>query len=149
MTMPPVPPTRPSEQHDVLEDLRVLVVEDNALNEATIAVMLDHHKVHCQFVRSGFGVVQAALDMGHVDVILLDIGLPHRDGYEVLKDLRAEPRLMQVKVIALTARDPRIEMDRTRKAGFDGYIAKPLRYNQLPDQLRRLVSGEEIWDDGE
>ncbi|HLY28995.1 MAG TPA: response regulator [Aggregatilineales bacterium] len=149
MTMEdPTQPSKPSGQHDPLDGLHTLVVEDNALNEATIAVMLDHHKVHCQFVRTGFGVVQAALDMGRVDVILLDIGLPHHDGYEVLKDIRAEPRLAGVKVIAVTARDPRIEMERTRAAGFDGYISKPLRHNQLPDQLRRIARGEAVWDDG-
>src|SRR5260221_13597106 len=125
MTMEdPTQPTKPSGQRDPLEGLRVLVVEDNALNEATIAVMLDHYKVHCQFVRTGFGVVQTALEMEHVDMVLLDIGLPHHDGYEVIRDIRAEPRLAGVKVIAVTARDPRIEIERTRNAGFDGYIAK-------------------------
>jgi DNA-binding NarL/FixJ family response regulator len=74
--------------------------------------------------------------------------LPHQDGYAVLKQIRAEKRLEGVKVVAVSARDPHTEIERTQKAGFDGYIAKPLRQNLFADQLRRIMAGEPVWDAG-
>lgn len=133
---------------DLLDGLSILVVEDNALNETTLSILLQRHGIRYQFVRTGLGVIQAALGMEKLDLILLDIGLPLQDGYAVLQQIRAEPRLAGMRVIAVSARDPRTEIERTRKAGFDGYIAKPLRQNLFSDQLRRIVAGEPVWDPG-
>ena len=133
---------------DVLEGLSILAVEDNALNETTLALLLRRYKASYQCIRTGFGVVQAALNLDRIDLILLDIGLPHQDGYTVLQQIRAEKRLEGVKVVAVSARDPRTEIERAQKAGFDGYIAKPLRQNLFADQLRRIMAGEAVWDAG-
>ncbi len=131
-----------------LEGFSVLAVEDNALNETTLSLMLRHFKMHYQFVRSGFGVLQAALGMEPLHLILLDIGLPYQDGYAVLKQLRAEPRLADVKIVAMSARDPRVEIERSQAAGFDGFISKPLRQATFEEQLRNVLSGGAIWDTG-
>jgi CheY-like chemotaxis protein len=133
---------------DELEGLCVLAVEDNALNETTLALMLRRIKTKFQIVRSGVVVLQTALGMEELHLILLDIGLPHLDGYQVLKQLRAEPRLDGVKIVAMSARDPRVEIERSKAAGFDGYITKPLRQSIFGNQLRRIMEGDPIWDEG-
>jgi CheY-like chemotaxis protein len=131
-----------------LEGLWVLAVEDNALNETTLALMLRKFKAKFQIVRSGVVVLQTALDMDELHLILLDIGLPHQDGYQVLKQLRAEPRLDGVKIVAMSARDPRVEIERSKAAGFDGYITKPLRQSAFSTQIKRIMAGDPIWDAG-
>jgi len=133
---------------DELEGLVILAVEDNALNETTLALMLRRIKARFQIVRSGDVVLENGLSMDDLHLILLDIGLPHQDGYQVLKQLRAEPRLDGVKIVAMSARDPRVEIDRSKAAGFDGYITKPLRQSAFGNQLRRIMADDPIWDSG-
>ena len=83
---------------------------------------------------------------GGPDLILLDIALPGEDGYEVLADLRADARLGQTRVIAITMRNSPEEIKRTRLAGFDGFIGKPVQAHRFPDQIRRVLAGEDVWE---
>ena len=81
-----------------------------------------------------------------IDVILLDLQLPHQDGYQVLEQIRRRGQLAQTRVIALTANVLPSDVDRARKAGFDGFIGKPLNARRFPDQIRRVLAGESVWE---
>src|SRR5690606_8210696 len=70
------------------------------------------------------------------DVVLLDIGLPGMDGYEVAKALRAEPGLERIRLIALTGYGQETDRRRSSLAGFDHHLVKPVDV----DHLRRLLS---------
>jgi two-component system cell cycle response regulator DivK len=79
-------------------------------------------------------------------VILLDINLPATNGYEVLKQIRADEKLKSVAVIAVTAQDADTEIPKCKEAGFDGFIGKPLSRSRFPRQLRRILNGEAVWE---
>jgi len=79
------------------------------------------------------------------DLIFLDLQLPKKDGYAILSDIRAEPRHAATRVVALTANVSRREVERCRKAGFDGFIGKPIDGRRFSELLRKILEGEAVW----
>lgn len=131
------------------EDAYVLVVEDNVANFVLVARLLAYIGVeHCEWKTTGWGVVDFANTMPRVDLILMDLRLPHEDGYEALRQVRAHRGLRETRVAVVTAQASTVEMKKAREAGFDGFIAKPLDPDHFPEQIRRLLRGEEVWDLG-
>ena len=124
----------------------VLVVEDNVSNFVLIARMLGYMGIHCEWKTSGYEVVEYADTLPSLDLILMDIRLPYEDGYGALRKIRSSPTLKNTKVIAVTAEASVEQMNKSRASGFNGFIGKPLDPDRFPDQIRSVLSGEEVWD---
>jgi two-component system cell cycle response regulator DivK len=130
-----------------LSEAYVLVVEDNVPNFVLIARMLAFMGVrHCEWKTSGWQVVQFADTLPRVDLILMDIRLPYEDGYQALQKLRGNPRLRETLVIAVTAEASENQMRKAQAAGFDGFLGKPLDPDRFPEQVRRVLSGDPVWE---
>jgi len=131
------------------KDAHVLVVEDNVSNFVLIARLLAYMGVKkCEWKTTGWGVVDFAHTMPQVDLILMDLRLPHEDGYEALQQVRNDNHLRDTLVVVVTAHGSTAEMQKARKAGFDGFISKPLDADRFPKQIRKILAGETIWDLG-
>jgi two-component system, cell cycle response regulator DivK len=129
------------------KDKRILVVEDNVNNYTLILRLLTELGIeHCEWISSGWKVAQAAEQYSQPDLILLDINLPYEDGFEVHRRLRAHPRLKDTRIAAVTANANQEYMQKTINAGFDGFIGKPLDPDRFPEQVRRLLAGEPVWE---
>jgi two-component system cell cycle response regulator DivK len=133
----------------------VIIVEDNADNLLVVMKLLKMIGIErINWRTTGWQVVQFVQTLSQVnmegrpDLILLDIGLPREDGYQVLAALRADPLLHNTRVVAVTVRSAPIEMSRARAAGFDGFIGKPIDPLRFPDQIKRLLAGESVWEPG-
>ncbi|MDX1616656.1 MAG: response regulator [Candidatus Promineifilaceae bacterium] len=132
------------------EEARVLVVEDNPANFALTARLLAYTGVkHSEWKTTGWGVVEYAEQMNGVDLILMDLRLPVEDGYEALRRIRQHPELADTLVVPVTALGSVEEMEKARRAGFDGFLAKPLDVRRFPDQIRRILRGEPVWEPDE
>jgi two-component system cell cycle response regulator DivK len=131
---------------DKFQNYTALVVEDDASGLAIISVMLRRLGLRTIMERYASSALERVRKMPRVDVIFLDLGLPDGDGYDVLKEIKGEPSLNQVPVIAVTARDASTEMSKAQEAGFDGFLGKPLNRNRFPDQVRRIIEGESVWE---
>ena len=128
-------------------DAHVLVVEDNVPNFVLIARMLAYMGVQrCEWKTTGWGVVDFANTMPQVDLILMDLRMPHEDGYDALRQIRDHPRLQETIVVAVTAHGSGEEIRKAKEAGFDGFLNKPLDPDRFPDQIRRVLQGESIWE---
>ena len=125
----------------------ILIVEDNLNNFILMTRLLAYLGVkRCEWKASGWKVLEFAETLGDIDLILMDIFLPEADGYQSLASLRAHPRFQDVPIVAVTA-DASVEnLQRARSAGFDGFIGKPLDSDRFPQQVRRLLNGEEVWE---
>ncbi len=133
-------PVDPTEAH-------ILVVEDNVPNFVLIARMLAFMGVqHCEWKTSGWQVVQFADTLSRVDLVLMDIRLPYEDGYQALQKIRSHERLKDTLVVAVTAEASEEQMLKARVAGFDGFLGKPLDPDRFPDQIRRILNGEPVWE---
>jgi two-component system cell cycle response regulator DivK len=128
------------------EETTVLVVEDNVSNFVLIARMLNHMGINCEWKTSGFEVVEYAHKLPKIDLILMDIRLPYEDGYEALRKLRASQDLGAIPVVAVTAYASDEQLQRSRTAGFNGFLGKPLDPDRFPDQIRRILKGDPVWE---
>ncbi len=136
----PTSPIEPGEAH-------ILVVEDNVPNFVLIARMLAFMGVqHCEWKTSGWQVVQFADTLPRVDLVLMDIRLPYEDGYQALLKIRSHERLKETLVVAVTAEASEEQLRKAQQAGFNGFLGKPLDPDRFPDQVRRILSGEEVWE---
>ena len=136
-------PTTPIEP----KDAHVLVVEDNVPNFVLIARMLAYMGVQrCEWKTTGWGVVDFAGTMPQVDLILMDLRMPHEDGYDALRQIRKHPRLKDTVVVAVTAHGSAEEIRKARESGFDGFLNKPLDPDKFPDQIRRVLQGDSVWE---
>ena len=124
----------------------ILIVEDNVSNFVLMARMLGFMGIQCEWKTSGFEVVEYADTLGHVDLILMDIRLPYEDGYEALRKLRDDPDLRDIPVVAVTAYASEDQLEKARQAGFDGFIGKPLDPDRFPDQIRRALNRQPVWE---
>ncbi len=128
------------------QDATVLVVEDNVANFVLIARMLGYMGIHCEWKTSGYEVVEYADTLPRLDLILMDIRLPYEDGYGALRKIRTSPNLKNTLVVAVTAEASIEEMKKAQSAAFDGFLGKPLDPDRFPDQIRRILSGEPVWE---
>ncbi len=128
------------------EETTILIVEDNVSNFVLMARLLDHMGVHCEWKTSGYEVVEYADTLPEVNLILMDIRLPYEDGYEALRKLRASEALREIPVVAVTAYASEEQMQRSRTAGFDGFLGKPLDPDRFPAQINRILNGDPVWE---
>lgn len=140
-----------SDQHaarkpSIPKDCTVLVVEDNVSNFVLIARMLGYLGIHCEWKTSGYEVVEFADTLPRIDLVLMDIRLPYEDGYGAMRKIRASERLKDIPIVAVTAEASVEQMNKARASGFDGFLGKPLDPDRFPDQIRRILSGESVWE---
>lgn len=113
---------------------RVLVVDDNRDSAEVLSQLLTitGHQVQTDY--SGATALESAAAF-HPDVVLLDIGLPGLDGYEVAKRLRQKPEFKQTLLIAVSGYCQEQDRKRSREAGFDHHLAKPIDHETLSTLL--------------
>ncbi len=138
-------PVRTPKKTGILREITVLVVEDNVSNFVLIARMLGFLGIHCEWKTSGYEVVEYADTLPRVDLVLMDIRLPYEDGYGALRKIR-QSRLKDVPVMAVTAEASPEQVDKARRAGFNGFLGKPLDPDRFPDQIQRMLSGVPVWE---
>jgi len=121
---------------------RVLVVDDNVDSADSIAMLLQVSGHEVRVVYSG----QDALDMAgkyQPDIVLLDIGLPVMDGYEVARRLRKHPELKEVKLIAVTGYGQESDRLQSQEAGFDYHLVKPVDAQKLQEVMVAVMKSPE------
>ena len=116
--------------------MRILVAEDDAVLADGLARSLRHSGFAVDWVRNGVEA-ESALAADAFDLLILDIGLPRKSGFDVLKHLRA--RASRVPVLILTGRDAVTDRVRGLDAGADDYLAKPFDLAELEARVRALT----------
>jgi len=128
-----VAPTRTS--------IRVLVVDDNQDSAESLAMLLQVSGHDVRTAHDGSSALEVAREY-LPDVILLDIGLPKMDGYEVAKRLRLQPAHINIVLVALTGYGQESDRQRSHVAGFDHHLVKPADFGKL-QQILASVSEKE------
>ena len=116
---------------------KILVVEDNALNIKLFCDLLTAHGHQCEPVSDSREALDTARRFGP-DLVITDIQLPHVSGIELMEMLRADERLGQVPIMAVTAYAAQGDDERIRAAGASAYVSKPIsvaRFAQAVEQL--------------
>jgi CheY-like chemotaxis protein len=116
------------------ESLRILVVDDNTDSASSLATLLELSGHETRMSHDGEGAVREA-EAFEPDVVLLDIGLPGMDGHEAARRIRALPGGRQILLVAVTGWGQEHDRRRSREAGFDHHVVKPLRAAALESLL--------------
>lgn len=134
-------PTRPRDAGPVRthaeKRLRILVIEDNEDARETLNAWLREFGHWVTTASDGFEGLATARTL-HLDVVLIDIGLPGLDGYQVAENLRAMGGAQRPRLIAVTGYGRPEDSARAREAGFDAHLVKPVE----PEQLARLIHAQ-------
>jgi CheY-like chemotaxis protein len=120
--------------------LRVLLAEDNAVNQKIAMRVLEKHGHHVTVAADGRQAL-AALDRAIFDVVLMDVQMPEMDGFEATAAIRGRERETgnHLPIIAMTAHAMPGDRERCIAAGMDSYIAKPLKAAELIELLEKLA----------
>ena len=117
---------------------KILIVEDNQANMKLTTLLLlnvGHTVLGAPDAETGLLMARAE----QPDLILMDIQLPGMDGLAATALLKKNPETAAIPIIALTALAMKDDQEKTRVAGCDGYIAKPLRYRELYAAIDALL----------
>jgi signal transduction histidine kinase/DNA-binding response OmpR family regulator/HPt (histidine-containing phosphotransfer) domain-containing protein len=126
-----------------LQGLRVLLVEDNALNREVALGLLGNQGVQLQLAHHGLEAVERLHASGPLafDLVLMDLQMPVLDGYDAVRRLRSDSRFDSLPILAMTAHAMAGERERCLALGMQDYITKPLVPEQLFDTLGRWAHG--------
>ena len=117
---------------------RVLLAEDNPLNQKIVAELLQLRGHSVKLAGNGMEVLNA-LDDGPFDVILMDVQMPEMDGYQTTAVIRSREKDKggHVSIIAITGMSTKGDRERCLDAGMDGYLGKPIRASELYEAIEQ------------
>jgi CheY-like chemotaxis protein len=116
--------------------LHILIAEDNSDTAKSFALLLQMEGYVVHIASDGLAAVEAA-ELHHPDAVLLDIGLPKLNGYEVAKRLREKKGPKRPLLIAITSYGQRVDRLHAYEAGIDMHVTKPVDPQELVDLLKR------------
>jgi PAS domain S-box-containing protein len=130
-------PRAAATNNDSAQSLRILIVDDNVDAADSIAMLLGMEGHQTRTVNTARAALLAVPDF-EPDVVLLDIGLPEMDGYEVARRLRAQNGRHEMRLVAVTGYGQPGDRRRSQAAGFDEHLVKPVEPALLNELLRRV-----------
>mgnify|MGYP003853745855 CR=1 FL=1 len=125
-----------SDASRIIHSMRILLVEDDPQIGSAIASALDDAGMAADWVKDGEAAL-ASVDAGAFELVLLDIGLPKRDGLSVLRQIRQQQN--SVPIIIITARDAVEDRIAGLDLGADDYLVKPFSVAELMARLRAVA----------
>ncbi|WKY45685.1 ATP-binding protein [Eubacteriaceae bacterium ES2] len=117
-----------------LRNVKILLVEDNLMNQKIVSKMLMLHNNQCTLANNGWEAVQAVKD-NDFDLIFMDCQMPIMDGYESTRKIR-EIEKTHVPIIAMTANAMEGDRQKCLAAGMDDYLSKPIDYRTMLDMIK-------------
>jgi len=117
----------------------ILIVDDNEQNRRLARDVLEF--AGFRTLEAAGGVEGVALAVEHrPDLVLMDIRMPDMNGTEAVRRLREDERTAAIGVVALTSSTMKGDRERFLAEGFDGYLEKPIRVREFPDQVRSYLA---------
>jgi CheY-like chemotaxis protein len=124
-------PTRPA---------RILIVEDNVVNQRVVLAVLRKRKFHIDVANDGREALNLLEASEPYDVILMDVQMPILDGLEATRIIRKDPRWTSLPILAMTAHAMTGDRERCIEAGMNGYISKPIQPAHLIATIVQAIS---------
>jgi CheY-like chemotaxis protein/signal transduction histidine kinase len=122
--------------NEVLKNSKVLVVDDDVRNIFTLTTVLENQEMEVLTATNGRHAIDIIRQTPDLGVVLMDIMMPEMDGYETMRQIRQDPRLRTLPILALTAKAMKGDREKCLEAGASDYIAKPVNTEQLLSLLR-------------
>ncbi|WP_240318544.1 HAMP domain-containing protein [Lysobacter sp. TY2-98] len=130
---------RLTESDEVLQNKRVLVVDDDMRNIFALSIVLERHGMEVLTANNGREAVTKVTTDRDIDIVLMDIMMPGMDGYDTMRAIRSDPEARAIPIVALTAKAMKGDREKCLEAGASDYLAKPVVTDQLLGVLRQWL----------
>ena len=120
---------------------RIFIAEDKATSRELLRTVLQQQGYSVDEAADGEEALHKILE-NPPDLVLMDLQMPARNGYDVVRELRKDPRMMSVPVVAVTASAMQGDREKVLAAGFTSYLTKPVSLVQLRQEVSRLLEAE-------
>jgi DNA-binding response OmpR family regulator len=117
---------------------RILVVDDEPNIIISVQFLMSREGFDVSIARDGDEALDAIRSQ-RPDLVVLDVMMPKRNGFEVCEAVRADPDLAAVRILMLTAKGREADFDKGMKLGADAYLAKPFSTRELVQKVRELL----------
>jgi DNA-binding response OmpR family regulator len=117
---------------------RVLIADDEPNIVASLEFLMEQAGYEVRVAGNGEDALQALPEF-QPDLVLLDVMMPKRNGYEVLQAIREDPALQHIKIVMLTAKGRDVDMEKGLGLGADAYVTKPFATRELVARVRDLL----------
>lgn len=133
------------QQTTPLQGLRLLVVEDNALNRQIAQELLEAAGAHVELAEGGVeGINKVTTSNPVYDLVIMDIQMPDMDGFEATGRIREHSNFAHLPILAMTANASAADKEACLTAGMNGHVGKPIDMDQLVSQILHLLKREVI-----
>ena len=119
-----------------LQSRKVLVVDDDIRNIFALNSVLERHKMEVVTATNGHDAIKILEQKDDLSLVLMDVMMPEMDGYETMRQIRANPKFRMLPIIALTAKAMKGDREKCLEAGASDYVAKPVNTEQLLSLVR-------------
>jgi two-component system cell cycle response regulator DivK len=116
---------------------RILVIEDQEFNRDLLVQILEDSYAVLVAADGAEGVAKAGQELP--DLILMDFGMPVMDGWEATRQIKAQPELRHIPIIAITSHAMVGDEEKARLVGCDDYMAKPINEDQLLAKIKSFI----------
>lgn len=126
----------------------ILIIEDDRINRKVLNILLQKRLGYSRIAEweTSENFLQKLLALPTLpDLVMMDIMIRPVDGFGMIEQIRAEPALHDLIVVAHTASVMHDQVMRMQEAGFSGLISKPIMRDHFPQLIRRLMAGETLW----
>ena len=117
---------------------RILIADDEPNIVASLEFLMEQAGYEVKVAASGQEALELAASF-HPDLVLLDVMMPGKNGYEVCQSLKSDPATRAVKVVLLSAKGRDVEVAKGLELGADAYVTKPFSTRELIEQAKGLL----------
>ena len=117
---------------------KILIVEDNPMNRRLIGDILKYYGYEILEAENGEEGIRMAKEQ-ITDLIIMDLQMPIRNGYDAIRILKNDPETKHIKIIAITSFAMAGDREKALETGADDYISKPINTRELPKVVERLL----------
>ena len=132
MAASPAPPI--TDAHELVHR-KVLLVDDDMRNLFALSKVLRGWGMHVTMAQDGLKALKALADNSDIELVLMDVMMPVMDGYDTIREIRAQPQLAKLPIIALTAKAMRGDREKCLEAGANDYLSKPIDIDKLSSMM--------------
>lgn len=127
-----------------MEDKNILIIEDDPDNQELLEEIIDYCSPNCKYtsVNNGDEAIKTA-ENSNFDLVLMDLSIPKKDGYEVLNTLRKTKKYQTVPIVALTAHAMKGTREKILGSGFDEYMSKPCMPGDLIAVIKKYLEDKQ------
>ena len=133
----------------LLKNKQIFIAEDNPKNRVIFQVLLVKHGARLTFERWGDDAIHQLCRLDEVNLIILDLMLANGiSGFQIFDKIRELHTFDNIPIIAVSAAESDLAIPVAKDKGFAGFIAKPVDDRLFPQQVARIIHGEQIWYSG-